>query len=219
MPEWIHHWLVFVGVMALGQFSPGPDMLLLTRTALASGKKAGCATAIGIACGLGLHALVAVTGVAVLLGRGGWLMKAMLLLAAGYLVYLAVLLIRSGLRASMWKIDNNGLGGSFWLCWKRGLFCNLLNPKVAVFLAGVTAPFLSIKHPPNAWPLILWLTIVLEGLLLWCFWSAALQWPPIKMRYLKAAHWFDLAFGVALLGLAVFLLWSVGLLRPLSCAN
>ena len=26
---------LFAGVMALGQFSPGPDMILLTRTALA----------------------------------------------------------------------------------------------------------------------------------------------------------------------------------------
>lgn len=209
MPGWIHEWLIFVGVMALGQFSPGPDMLLLTRTALAAGKKAGCGTALGIACGLGVHALVAVTGVAVLLGRGGWLMNGLLLLAAGYLVYLGVLLIRSGLSASMLKIENNELSRHFWVCWKRGLFCNLLNPKVAVFLAGVTAPFLSIQNSPSAWPLILWVTIVMEGMVLWCAWAVALQWAPIKMRYLKAAHWVDVVFGICLLVLAVFLLWKL----------
>lgn len=206
MPEWIHHWLIFVGVMALGQFSPGPDMVLLTRTALASGRRAGCATAIGIACGLGVHALVAVTGVAVVLARGGWLMKALLVVAALYLFYLAALLIRSGLKSSTLDVKSKAQEGGFWKCWKRGLLCNLLNPKVAVFLAGVTAPFLSIQSPPSAWPLILWLTIIFEGLLLWCLWANVLQWGQIKMRYLKAAHWFDLAFGVVLLLLAVFLL-------------
>ncbi len=33
--------LAFARVMALGQFSPGPDMILLTRTALKSGAWAG----------------------------------------------------------------------------------------------------------------------------------------------------------------------------------
>lgn len=204
----MHQWLVFVGVMAIGQFSPGPDMVLLTRMSLASGCKAGCATALGIACGLGGHALVAVTGVAVVLSRGGWLMRGLLVLAASYLVYLAVVLIRSGLKSGRLHVTGSEAGqsgGVFWQCWKRGLLCNLLNPKVALFLAGVTAPFLTIKHPPNGWPLILWLTIVLEGVVLWCLWAKALQWGPIKMRYLKVAHWFDLFFGVTLLGLAVLL--------------
>ena len=58
---------VFGGVMALGQFSPGPDMLLLTRTALAQGGRAGAWTAAGIACGLLVHAAVAMSGASLLL--------------------------------------------------------------------------------------------------------------------------------------------------------
>ncbi len=204
--------MFFVGVIALGQFSPGPDMVLLTRTALASGAKAGWATASGIACGLGVHALVAVTGVAMVLERGGWLMRCLLGLAAVYLIYLGTLLIRSGMRSSALDVDaqlrGRTLEGHGWRCWKRGFLCNILNPKVAVFLAGVTAPFLSIAHAPHGWPLILWLTVVLEGVVLWCLWSSALQWSQIKMRYLKVAHWFDLAFGVVLLVLAGALIWS-----------
>lgn len=199
MPEWIQHWLVFIGVIALGQFSPGPDMILLTRTSLASGRWAGCATAMGIAFGLGFHAIIAVTGVALLLGRGGWFEALMLWAAALYLIWIAVPLIRHGLKRKTLALDSSGPTGGSWVCWKRGLFCNLLNLKVAVFLAGVTAPFLLISSAPPGWPLILWLTIVLEGVILWCLWAWALQLPAIKRRYLKAAHWFDLAFGFALL--------------------
>ncbi len=95
MPGWTGEWLVFVGVIALGQFSPGPDMLLLTRTALASGRKSGCWTAIGIACGLAFHASIAVTGVATLLEKGGWAWTTLKWVAAAYLVWLAIQLIRS----------------------------------------------------------------------------------------------------------------------------
>jgi threonine efflux protein len=208
MSGWFHEWLIFVGVMALGQFSPGPDMILLTRTSLASGRWAGCATALGIAFGLGFHALIAVTGVAFVLGRGGWFETVMYWAAAMYLTWIAVPLIRQGLKAKALALKSSRLPGDGWSCWKRGLFCNLLNLKVAIFLAGVTAPFLSISEPPPAWPLILWLTIVLEGGILWCLWAWALQMPAIKMRYQKVAHWFDLAFGLALMvvaGMLVFI--------------
>jgi threonine/homoserine/homoserine lactone efflux protein len=49
----------FAGVMALGQFSLGPDMILLTRTALKSGARTGVKMACGIACGLSVHATLA----------------------------------------------------------------------------------------------------------------------------------------------------------------
>ena len=129
MPEWIAEWLAFAGVMALGQFSPGPDMVLLTRTALASGRKLGCWTAFGIACGLGLHAAVAVTGVAAILGRGGWIVDFLKWCAAAYLVWLAVQLIRSGVKVKRLALeDSKVINDSVFSSWKRGLFCNLLNP-------------------------------------------------------------------------------------------
>ncbi|MDB4301874.1 LysE family transporter, partial [Akkermansiaceae bacterium] len=61
----------FALVMAIGQFSPGPDMLLLTRTALAEGLRAGWLMVAGIVTGLAFHATLAIGGMAVLLARGG----------------------------------------------------------------------------------------------------------------------------------------------------
>ncbi len=209
MPGWTGEWLVFVGVMALGQFSPGPDMLLLTRTALASGRKSGCWTAIGIACGLAFHAAIAVTGVATLLEKGGWISTTLKCIAAAYLIWLAIQLIRSGLKAGSLKVGKSTtVSDTSFANWKRGLLCNLLNPKVAVFLAGVTAPFLVIGDVPDRWPLMLWATIVLEGIVLWCVWVFLLQARIIRECYLKAAHWFDLAFGVALLSVAAVLVFT-----------
>ncbi|MGB0775964.1 MAG: LysE family translocator [Akkermansiaceae bacterium] len=202
-------WFVFVGIMAVGQFSPGPDMLLLTRTALAQGRAAGCWTAFGIACGLGCHAAIAVAGVTSMLGQGGWLEMLLRYLAAAYLAWLAWKLVASSMQKTsvQWGQDYSALGQSPLSSWKRGLLCNLLNPKVAVFLVGVTAPFLVGKEG-WMWPTVLWVTIVLEGVLLWCVWVCVLQIPGIKRRYQKAARWFDLAFGIALLGVAVALLIS-----------
>ena len=207
MPNWMDQWLIFAGVMALGQFSPGPDMLLLTRTALASSRLAGCVTALGIVCGLAIHAAIAVAGVATILSQGGWWVTLLKCAAAIYLLWLGGNMIWHGLKLKKLQIIEGHGSEGLLACWKRGLFCNLLNPKVAIFLAGVTAPFLVIPDAPSGWPLILWMTMVLEGLLLWCLWVCALQFPVFKKRYTQFAHWFDVSFGIVLCVIAGMLVF------------
>lgn len=200
-------WLVFAAVMALGQFSPGPDMVLLTRTALASGAKAGCWTAAGIACGLAVHAAVAVTGVAIIFaGEGTWLAMGLRLVGAIYLVWLGGQLVKSGIYPEKLEFsggERDDMGSLAF--WRRGLLCNLLNPKAAVFLAGVTSPFLVIGETSWVWSVVLWATIVFEGLILWCAWVFVLQAPVLRGCYFSVARWFDMIFGIVLIALAVVL--------------
>ncbi len=196
---------VFAGIMALGQFSPGPDMLLLTRTALAKGRAAGWWTALGISTGLCLHAGVAIGGMAYLVSQGGRVELVLRWAAAGYLGWLGLRLLResflafdSGRRDEVPEVRRER---SFYV---RGLLCNLLNPKVLFFFAGVVAPFLR-GDRPEWWPFVLWAILVGEGLVLWGCWVWVLQWKPIRQNYLKAAKWIDGAFGLGLLVLAVLL--------------
>lgn len=196
---------IFAGIMALGQFSPGPDMILLTRTALAKGRTAGWWTAFGISTGLCLHAGVAIGGMAYLVSQGGWVEKGMRWAAAGYLCWLGLRLCReafvaiySGLKIEFAEVEGKR---SYYV---RGLLCNLLNPKVLFFFAGVVAPFLR-GDRPEWWPYALWVILVGEGLLLWGTWVWVLQCGAIRSRYEKAAGWIDGAFGVGLIALAVVL--------------
>ena len=198
-------WL-FAGVMVLGQFSPGPDMLLLTRTALRKGARVGVEMAAGIACGLTVHATVAVAGVAVAFQRLPLLRVALQWLAAAYLLWLA------------W-----GMAREFFVAWYsgaiceieavesrrapfvRGFLCNLLNPKAALFIAAVSAPFLSGNHPAW-WPFAIWGIVVGLGIGLWSLWVLLLQWPPLKDRYERCAGLIDGIFGLVLAALAVRLM-------------
>ena len=200
--------MVFAGVMALGQFSPGPDMLLLTRTALARGRSAGWWTAIGISTGLCVHAAVAIWGMAYLFAQGGWFARGLRWAAAGYLLWLACGLLRDAFVAwySGVKFEKPQVvsGDGRLHYWRRGLLCNVLNPKVALFFAGVVAPFLA-GDRPTWWPAVLWVILVGEGLLLWGLWVWVLQFKPIRGGYQKAAKWIDAVFGLGLLALAVVL--------------
>lgn len=191
--------------MALGQFSPGPDMVLLTRTSLAEGAGQGVKMALGIATGLSLHAAIAVGGAAVVFEQSAALKLVMSIGAAVYLIWLAIQLIRAGRRslkhASGQEDSKQVMSTS---AYRRGLLCNLLNPKVALFLAAVAAPFLQGERP-SWWVGALWGIIVFEGLLLWSAWACLLQWQPVKLGYRRAAPWLDMGFGVVLAALAVAL--------------
>lgn len=195
----------FAGIMLLGQFSPGPDMLLLTRTALANGGRAGVRTALGIATGLSIHAALAVLGMAWLLQRFPLLDRALHWAAAAYLLWLSWKLL-SACVASFSRSGGAGevaasVSGGFFL---RGLLCNLLNPKVMVFLAAVTAPFLR-GEISSGRPLALWLIIVVQGGALWSLWALVLQWSLLRDGYRRAQPLIDGAFGLVLLGLGLAL--------------
>lgn len=204
--------LVFAGVVSVGQFSPGPDFLLMTRTSLAGGGKAGSWTAAGIAAGLAVHATIAIGGTAALFRAGGWISAVMCWIAAGYLSWLGFSLLRGALRAPAAAVAvaaAAALDGSAVRNWRRGLLCNLLNPKVALFLAAAGAPFLTGERPVW-WPAAIWGVIVGEGLALWVLWAWLMQIPPVKRVHARATRLIDAMFGLALLGLAVRLLWQMG---------
>jgi threonine/homoserine/homoserine lactone efflux protein len=196
----------FAGVMALGQFSPGPDMLLLTRTSLADGARAGALMACGIATGLAVHSALAVAGLALAFERMPALRRAVAWVAAAYLGWLAWQLLTASLGA---KPAGPAVAAAAPAPrthpYVRGLICNLLNPKAVLFLAAVCAPFLQGAHP-GWWPAALWAVVVFQGGLLWALWARLLQWPPLRTRYQRSARKIDAAFGIALAALALKLL-------------
>ena len=197
----------FAGVMALGQFSPGPDMILLTRTARAEGARAGVVMAFGIATGLAIHTAVAVAGLALALERLPVLRKAVACFSAAYLLWLAYCIGREHLRARRSGRKRAEPEAGPRSAYLRGLVCNLLNPKAVIFLAAVCAPFLHGPHP-GWWPWALWAVVVFQGGILWGLWARLLQWGPLRARYERSSKWIDLAFCAALSGLAVKLLFT-----------
>ncbi len=197
--------LAFAGVMILGQFSPGPDMLLLTRTALKLGMRAGVEMALGIACGLTVHATLAVAGMAVMFERVPAFWSVLRWMAAGYLLWLAYRMTVETFRNEPSSSAKEPDAGARRRPFFRGLFCNLLNPKAAFFLAAVSAPFLR-GDRPDWWPMAIGGVVVGQAFLLWSLWAWLLQWRPLRRFYERAGPWIDGVFAVVLVVLAIGLM-------------
>lgn len=191
----------FAGIMAVGQMVPGPDWVLVTRGALAKGFRFGIWTATGIACGLMVHAAVAVAGLSLYLRQFETVWTAVRWLAAGYLLWIAFQILRCG------KPDGTPGSETERSCrpFLQGLLCNLLNGKVCLLLAAVCAGYLQGNHA-KGWPVMLWAVVVIQGWIIWVVWAALLQLGSVRSGYARWRRWLDTGFAGGLLLVAARLM-------------
>ena len=125
---------------------PGPDQALITRNAIARGRRAGLATMIGGASGIGFHATAATVGLSALLAASATAFTMLKLVGTAYLLYLAAQAWRHAkLRSANVDLERSKGTSPF----RQGLLSNSLNPKVAVFFLTFLPQFL----PDHADPL------------------------------------------------------------------
>jgi threonine/homoserine/homoserine lactone efflux protein len=131
------------GVILLGAMSPGPDFVIVTRSAALSGRRAGMACAAGIGAGVFAWSAVTAAGVAGLLAASAVAFTIVKLAGAAYLMLLG---IRALLVARRGEYESLGVtrpdATSPLRAFRQGLLTNLLNPKVAVFFIALVPQFL-----------------------------------------------------------------------------
>ena len=150
--------LVLLGVVLahiLAVVSPGPSLLVVARTAIASSRGAGAWTAVGLGIGSLIWALAALFGLQALFVAAPWLYLAMKLAGAAHLIYLAIMLWRHANDPLPLPSATGKSGGSHLAALRRGLFTQLANPKVAVFFGSVFVTLLPAQPAPIFYAVIL----------------------------------------------------------------
>jgi len=129
----------FVGVSLVVIVTPGQDTALTIRNSLRGRRRAGLATAAGVATGQACWTIATSAGLAALLVASEGLFVALKLLGAAYLVYLGG---RALLDARRSRQRHGALdGGSSAAPFRQGLLSNLGNPKMAVFFTSLLPQF------------------------------------------------------------------------------
>lgn len=145
--------LFLVGLLAV--LSPGPDILLVFRTAALYGTASALRTTAGILTGNGLMIVLAFSGAAVAAALP--LVQSLIAFAGGlYLLFLARKILLG--RSEAVEADRRTNGG-----FARGLAVNLSNPKALLFFLVVLAPFADGPEPALA--VVLLMSGVITGFL------------------------------------------------------
>ncbi|WP_051814821.1 LysE family translocator [Streptomyces iakyrus] len=141
----------FLGVVLVAYLVPGPDFLVVVRSAAEDPSK-GRAAALGAQTGLCVHMLAAAAGLSAIATRSPAVYDGIRLLGAAYLVYLGVRAVLAARRAARERRTGNEVAspapheggpvrGRFRSGFSQGFLTNVLNPKAALFFLSVLPQF------------------------------------------------------------------------------
>jgi threonine/homoserine/homoserine lactone efflux protein len=143
--------LAFSAVAAVLTVTPGADMALVTRNAVAGGMRAAVATAAGVVAGCFAWAAASALGIAALLSASATAFTAVKIAGAIYLVALGLQTLLAALghaRAPAGaRPDPARRPIRPPAALRQGLLTNLLNPKIALLYATLLPQFLSPGDP------------------------------------------------------------------------
>jgi threonine/homoserine/homoserine lactone efflux protein len=131
--------------------SPGADMMFISASGAAGGRRVGAMAGLGVSIGSISHTVFAALGVAALLKTSTLAYDLLRYAGAAYLVYLAI---------QAWRAPPPEPGQGMtdgWRAFRRGALTNLLNPKVSVFVLAFLPQFTD----PDAGPI--WVQIAILG--------------------------------------------------------
>ncbi len=134
--------------------TPGPDMSLWLAKTVASGRRAGFAAMLGTAAGCCVHSVLAAFGISVLINASPVAFNTMKVVAAVYLLFLAVQMIRRGTVLNVAAADGPVRALPWWPVFLTGMMVNLTNPKVVLFFVTFLPGFVTAADPHVAGKLL-----------------------------------------------------------------
>ena len=129
-------------VCLLGAMSPGPSMVVVINNAIFKGRYHGILTSLGHGIGIGIYALFAVLGVALIIKTNLFVFNVIKSLSIIFLIYLGV---KSIIDKNKLDFDKKELSGGF-TSFLQGVSISLLNPKIFIWFVAIYSQFMSLEN-------------------------------------------------------------------------
>ncbi|WEH38290.1 LysE family translocator [Streptomyces sp. NBC_01218] len=220
----------FLGVVLVAYVVPGPDFLVVVRSATEHPAK-GRAAGLGAQTGLCVHMLAAAVGLSVVATRSPLVYEAIKLTGAAYLLYLGVRAVLTARRAARERKRDGGEGNgvdhgsrdpagtpaeesghaaSRWRSgFTQGLLTNVLNPKAALFFLSILPQFVDDGGSMTRQIFFLGILDILIGVAYWfalvvvaARLRSLLARPTIRHRWELTTGWLFIVIGISVAALA-----------------
>ncbi|MFD5157131.1 LysE family translocator [Streptomyces hawaiiensis] len=204
----------FLGVVLVAYLVPGPDFLVVVRSAAENPSK-GRAAALGAQTGLCVHMLAAAAGLSAIATRSPMVYDGIKLMEAAYLVYLGVRAVLAARRAARERRGANEVAshaapqeggparGRFRSGFTQGFLTNVLNPKAALFFLSILPQFVDGDGSPARQIFFLGMLDIVIGVAYWfalvvvaARLRALLARPKVRHRWELTTGWLFIAIGV-----------------------
>jgi threonine/homoserine/homoserine lactone efflux protein len=135
--------LAFIGVSLLLAVTPGPDMAVVTKNALAHGRRGVLLTTTGIALALSIWVSATAVGLSAVLRASGELLFVLKLVGAAYLAYLGVRALLESRRRPPDLLADAPPTAPAQAIFRQGFLSAISNPKLGVFFVTFLPQFVA----------------------------------------------------------------------------
>lgn len=196
-------WLALAGLCFLGAASPGPSVAVVMAQTLSGGRSQGAIVALAHGVGVGVYALLAALGLAVIVQQTPWLFDGLRGLGAAFLLFLAY----RAFRAPATFDDGTSRPGTWQQAATTGFLTAFLNPKLAIFFLAVYTQFVTAQTSLGTKLGMVAITAVVDTL--WYLGVVLMVGHPAVMQKLRSnAGLVQRVFGALLLLVAVRIVWN-----------
>lgn len=195
-------WLALAAICVMGAISPGPSLALVMRNTVRGGRWHGVATGLGHGLGVGLYALIAAYGLALLLTTTPWLFQLVQYAGAGFLAWLGLRSLLAKPGSSVVTEHGSTETQSRQLGAVEGFAVAFLNPQLAIFFVALFSQFV---HANTGWQEALLMMLTAGGIdaSWYSLVAIALSHGPVLAWLRAQSLLIDRLSGLVLLGIAI----------------
>ena len=186
----------------LALISPGPDFLLVVRSALRNSRRRAIGVALGISLANGIYIVLCIIGVGAAIAHSLWLMMTLKIIGGLFLLYIAYHAIKArqqdyAFLATDQQVYENKHAPSFLKEFLLGMASGLSNPKNIIFYLSLFSVVLTPNVNTKITALLgVWMTFIVFA------WDSLiilfLSQQKIRKVFSKVAFYFDKFAGVVL---------------------
>jgi len=190
----------------VAQLSPGPDILLIAKSAASTTRQNALKIIAGISAGIVVWVVLTLAGFTVLIGQFPWIQQALMLLGGMFLAKMGWAMLKGGVHSFKNRHqaddDTNGQvqAKNYFML---GLWTNLSNPKTLIYFSSVFSLALS-SSASDYLKTQLAVIIPLQTFITFALLMLLISQPKIKTLYQRSGSYIDMISGGLFL---LFALW------------
>lgn len=199
--------LTICGLHFIAQLSPGPDVLLIARSAASTTRANTLKIIAGISAGIVVWVVLTLAGFTVLIDQFPWIQQVLMIVGGAFLARMGWAMLKGGLKAFKQRheaSDDQVVMNEPKNYFTLGLLTNLSNPKTLIYFSSVFSLALS-SSASDYLKSQLAVIIPLQTFLTFALLMLLISQPKIKVLYQRAGNYIDLISGILFLIFAIWL--------------
>ena len=202
----LHAVTLTIGLFVLTFLNPGANLFVVVQTSLASGRRAGVITGLGVALGDALYSGLGLFGMATLITQCEGVFSVIKIAGGAYLLWFAYNSMHKQATPQSPTLQQP-LSAPWYVFFRRGLITDLSNPQTVLFFVSIFSVTLSVDTPTWA-RLAAWAGIVLSSVIWRVFLSQAFSLPAVRRSYASVQRIASRVIGVVIGAFALKLIYE-----------